>query len=48
VPVDAFPTEDIDNVEILSTGGPIRGLGSPPAGDYWSADQLRAMATAAT
>lgn len=40
-------TVDILGVEILSAGGPIHGVGSPPAGDYWSPEQLRGMADAA-
>ena len=39
-------TVDLDGVEILSTGGPIHGKGSPPAGDYWKPEDLRAMAEA--
>lgn len=41
-------TIDLDAVEVLSVGGPVHGLGSPPAGDYWTADDLRAMAEADT
>lgn len=40
-------TVTIEGVEILSTGGPIHGVGSPPEGDFWTADDLQAMATAA-
>ncbi len=39
-------TRNLIGVEILSVGGPIHGVGSPPEGDYWSADDLRAMAEA--
>ncbi len=39
-------TRDLLGVEILSTGGPIHGAGSPPEGDFWTADDLRAMAAA--
>lgn len=39
-------TVDIRGVEILSTGGPIFGVGSPPDGDFWTADDLRSMAAA--
>jgi hypothetical protein len=40
-------TVDLTDVEILSTGGPVHGIGSPPSGDFFSADDLRSMATAA-
>lgn len=40
-------TVDIPAVEILSTGGPVHGTGSPPEGDFWTRDQLEEMATAA-
>jgi hypothetical protein len=40
-------TVDIPAVEVLSTGGPVHGVGSPPEGDYWTRDQLEAMAAAA-
>ena len=40
-------TVDIPAVEVLSTGGPVHGQGSPPEGDFWSRDQLEAMALAA-
>jgi hypothetical protein len=39
-------TVDLDGVEILSVGGPIHGKGSPPGGDYWKPEDLRAMAEA--
>lgn len=39
-------TEDMLGVEIMATGGPIHGIGSPPEGDFWSADELRGMALA--
>lgn len=39
-------TVDLLGVEILSTGGPVFGKGSPPEGDYWTADDLRGMAEA--
>lgn len=39
-------TVDLDAVEILAVGGPVHGKGSPPEGDYWTADQLRDMADA--
>lgn len=41
-------TEDIEGVEILSVGGPIHGKGSPPEGDFYTEDDLRAMADADT
>lgn len=44
---NADGTFDMLGVEILSTGGPIHGVGSPPEGDYWTLDELRGMATAA-
>jgi hypothetical protein len=40
-------TVTIPAVEVLSTGGPVHGQGSPPEGDYWTRDQLEAMAEAA-
>lgn len=40
-------TVDIPAVEILSTGGPVHGHGSPPEGDFWTRDQLEEMAVAA-
>ena len=39
-------TFDLIGVEILSAGGPIHGVGSPPEGDYWTLDELREMAAA--
>lgn len=39
-------TVDLIGVEILSAGGPVHGIGSPPEGDYWTPDDLRAMAVA--
>lgn len=39
-------TFDLRGVEILSVGGPIHGIGSPPEGDYWTLDELRGMAEA--
>lgn len=39
-------TVDFTDVEILKVGGPIFGKGSPPEGDYWTEDALRAMADA--
>jgi hypothetical protein len=41
-------TVTLEGVEILSTGGPIHGVGSPPEGDFWKPEDLRAMADAAT
>lgn len=40
-------TVDIEGVEILATGGPVHGVGSPPEGDYWKPEDLRGMADAA-
>ncbi len=40
-------TVDLEGVEILAAGGPVRGVGSPPEGDYWTPEDLRAMAAAA-
>lgn len=40
-------TVDLLGVEILSIGGPIFGKGSPPGGDFFTTDDLRAMADAA-
>lgn len=40
-------TVDLEAVEILSVGGPVRGVGSPPEGDYFTEQQLRDMASAA-
>jgi hypothetical protein len=40
-------TVDIPAVEVLSTGGPVHGQGSPPEGDFWTRDQLEQMAAAA-
>lgn len=40
-------TVDIPAVEVLSTGGPVHGQGSPPEGDFWTLTDLRAMAAAA-
>ena len=40
-------TRDLYDVEILSTGGPVHGVGSPPEGDYWTSSDLRAMVSAA-
>jgi hypothetical protein len=39
-------TVDLLGVEIMAAGGPVFGVGSPPEGDYWTADDLRAMAEA--
>lgn len=40
-------TVDLDAVEILSTGGPVKAVGSPPEGEYWTGDHLRDMVDAA-
>ncbi|HLE98974.1 MAG TPA: hypothetical protein VI540_03680 [Gaiellaceae bacterium] len=34
-------------MEILSTGGPVHAIGSPPEGDHYTKEQLRAMVDAA-
>ncbi len=39
-------TVDVAGVEILSAGGPVHGVGSPPGGDYWSKKDLEAIAAA--
>lgn len=39
-------TSDLVGVEILSVGGPIHGIGSPPEGDYWTLTELEGMAQA--
>jgi hypothetical protein len=44
--VSDLATVDLPGVEILSTGGPVHGIGSPPEGDYWTPEQLRAIADA--
>lgn len=41
-----LPTVDLVGVEILAVGGPVRGRGSAPGGDYVSRDDLRALAAA--
>lgn len=45
--MSALETTDLVGVEILSVGGPVHGIGSPPEGDYWTASQLCGMAEAA-
>jgi hypothetical protein len=40
-------TVDLEGVEILAAGGPVRGRGSPPEGDYWTIEDLDAIAQAA-
>lgn len=39
-------TCDLVGVEILSVGGPVHGIGSPPEGDFWTLEELRGMAEA--
>ena len=46
--MSALETADLIGVEILSAGGPVHGVGSPPEGDYWRPEDLRGMAEAAT
>lgn len=43
---NADGTFDLIGVEILSTGGPIHGVGSPPEGDFWTLPELEGMAAA--
>jgi Mu-like prophage I protein len=45
--VPDLETVDLEGVEILAAGGPIRGIGSPPEGDFYTPADLRAMADAA-
>jgi hypothetical protein len=40
-------TIDLPGVEIMSVGGPVHAIGSPPEGDHWTQDHLRQMADAA-
>lgn len=42
----ALETVDIPAVEILSTGGPVKAIGSPPDGDFYTRDELVAIADA--
>lgn len=44
---DQLETVDLQGVEIMAACGPVHGVGSPPEGDHWTPDQLRAMAAAA-
>lgn len=39
-------TVNLEAVEILSAGGPVHGVGSPPEGDFWSKDDLQSIADA--
>lgn len=39
-------TVDLEAVEILATGGPVFGVGSPPEGDFWTSEELAAIAAA--
>lgn len=43
-----MPLETVDllAVEVLSTGGPVHGIGSPPEGDFWSREDLERIAEA--
>jgi hypothetical protein len=45
--VPELETVDLPGVEILSTGGPVHAIGSPPEGDHYTTEQLRAMVDAA-
>jgi hypothetical protein len=38
--VSELATVDLEGVEILAAGGPVRGFGSPPEGDYWGIEDL--------
>lgn len=42
----ALETVNLEAVEILSAGGPVHGVGSPPEGDFWTKDDLEAIAAA--
>jgi hypothetical protein len=44
---DELATDDLFGVEILATGGPIHGRGSPPDGDRYSRADLEGMVAAA-
>lgn len=39
-------TVDLPGVELLATGGPVFGGGSPPEGDFWTTDDLEQIASA--
>ncbi|MBA2741948.1 MAG: hypothetical protein H0U46_08050 [Actinobacteria bacterium] len=39
-----LPTRDLIGVELLSSGGPYRGIGSPEEGDFYTDDDLRQFA----
>lgn len=39
-------TVDIPAVEILASGGPVKAIGSPPEGDFYTRDELEAIAAA--
>jgi hypothetical protein len=39
-------TVDIPAVEILASGGPVYAIGSPPEGDFYTRDELEAIALA--
>lgn len=42
----ALETVDIPGVEVLATGGPVKAIGSPPEGDFYSRADLERMAEA--
>ncbi len=46
--MSALETVDLEGVEILKIGGPVHGRGSPVGGDYFTTDDLRALAAADT
>lgn len=41
-----LPTIDRDGVEVMRAGGPVRGFGSPPEGEFISTDELQKLADA--
>lgn len=41
---DALPTRDLTAIPVMAAGGPFRGRGSPPEGDYYTEDDLRVIA----
>jgi hypothetical protein len=43
---EPLETVDLPGVEILATGGPVHGVGSPPEGDFWTTAQLEGIAAA--
>ena len=41
---DDLETVDFEGVDVLAVGGPYFGTGSPPDGDFYTADELRSIA----